>query len=249
MSDDFDPYQKWLGIPPQEQPPNYYRLLTLKPLETNLEVIDNTSAKLTAYLEARSNGKNAAHAARLLEEVAAARAFCSRPRERLPTIRRFKAASHLRHPMICRSSTALVIRSPLSAGKTSFKCIGRNAEPWKACRRESGDRRRNTRREWPQWPIAALAAPTVAARCHDRRRPVVRGRRDRSRDFNASGGRAGTAAEDYGGSIGAAARVWSPYGRSLEARCRGRGQSQDSARPGLYLSRRFAAKEISSSPL
>jgi predicted aspartyl protease len=79
MSDDFDPYQKWLGIPPQEQPPNYYRLLTLKPLEANLEVIDNTSAKLTAYLEARSNGKNAAHAERLLEEVAAARACLLSP--------------------------------------------------------------------------------------------------------------------------------------------------------------------------
>jgi predicted aspartyl protease len=74
MSDDFDPYQRWLGIPPREQPPNYYRLLTLEPLEANHEVIDSTSAKLTAYLEARSNGKNAAHALRLLEEVAAARA-------------------------------------------------------------------------------------------------------------------------------------------------------------------------------
>src|SRR5882724_6577958 len=74
MSDDFDPYQKWLGIPPQEQPPNYYRLLTLKPLEANLDAIDATSAKLTEYLEARSKGKNAAHALRLLEEVAAARA-------------------------------------------------------------------------------------------------------------------------------------------------------------------------------
>ena len=25
--DGFDPYRKWLGIPPQEQPPNHYRLL------------------------------------------------------------------------------------------------------------------------------------------------------------------------------------------------------------------------------
>ena len=26
-SEEFDPYRKWLGIPPQEQPPNHYRLL------------------------------------------------------------------------------------------------------------------------------------------------------------------------------------------------------------------------------
>ncbi len=73
MPDEFDPYQKWLGIPPQEQPPNYYRLLTLKPLEPDPGVIERTADKLTAYLEARSQGKNAAHAQRLLEEVAVAR--------------------------------------------------------------------------------------------------------------------------------------------------------------------------------
>jgi hypothetical protein len=73
MSDEFDPYQKWLGIAREEQPPNFYRLLTLKTLEPNPAVIDATSAKLRAYLEARSKGTNAAHAMRLLEEVAAAR--------------------------------------------------------------------------------------------------------------------------------------------------------------------------------
>ncbi len=74
MADDFDPYQNWLGIPPQEQPPNYYRLLTLKPLETDLDLITRTVDKLTAYLQARSKGKNAAHALRLLDEVSVARA-------------------------------------------------------------------------------------------------------------------------------------------------------------------------------
>ncbi len=74
MSDEFDPYQKWLGIPREEQPPNFYRLLRLKTLEPNPAVIDATSAKLAAYLEARSKGKNAEHAQRLLGEVAAARA-------------------------------------------------------------------------------------------------------------------------------------------------------------------------------
>ena len=74
MSDEFDPYQKWLGIPRDQQPPNFYRLLTLKTLEPNPAVIEATSAKLAAYLEARSKGKNAAHALRLMNEVAAARA-------------------------------------------------------------------------------------------------------------------------------------------------------------------------------
>jgi hypothetical protein len=73
MADDFDPYQKWLGIPPPEQPPNYYRLLTLKRLETDVEMIAKTADKLTAYLQARSKGKNGAHALRLLDDVNAAR--------------------------------------------------------------------------------------------------------------------------------------------------------------------------------
>ena len=27
MSDHFDPYYTWLGIPPEEQPPDHYRLI------------------------------------------------------------------------------------------------------------------------------------------------------------------------------------------------------------------------------
>ena len=73
MSDDFDPYQKWLGIPPEEQPPNHYRLLTLKPFETNVELIGKTATKLVAYLENRAKGKNPDHARRLLAEVTTVR--------------------------------------------------------------------------------------------------------------------------------------------------------------------------------
>ena len=29
MATQFDPYHKWLGIPPAEQPPKYYRLLAV----------------------------------------------------------------------------------------------------------------------------------------------------------------------------------------------------------------------------
>ena len=31
MAESFDPYESWLGIPPEDQPPNHYRLLGLKP--------------------------------------------------------------------------------------------------------------------------------------------------------------------------------------------------------------------------
>ncbi len=39
MSALFDPYHEWLGILPQEQPPNYYRLLGVAPFEADPDVI------------------------------------------------------------------------------------------------------------------------------------------------------------------------------------------------------------------
>ena len=36
----FDPYHKWLGIPPKDQPPNHYRLLGVDLFESDPDVID-----------------------------------------------------------------------------------------------------------------------------------------------------------------------------------------------------------------
>ena len=36
----FDPYHKWLGIPPKEQPANYYRLLGIEEFEADADVIE-----------------------------------------------------------------------------------------------------------------------------------------------------------------------------------------------------------------
>ena len=33
MSETFDPYHAWLGIPPEQQPPNHYQLLGLQVFE------------------------------------------------------------------------------------------------------------------------------------------------------------------------------------------------------------------------
>ena len=41
MSDAFDPYHKWLGIPPAEQPPNLYRLLGIKVCEDDPDVMND----------------------------------------------------------------------------------------------------------------------------------------------------------------------------------------------------------------
>ena len=41
MTESFDPYHKWLGIPPQDQPPHYYRLLGIELFESDPDVISN----------------------------------------------------------------------------------------------------------------------------------------------------------------------------------------------------------------
>ena len=39
MPEKFDPYHKWLGIPPKDQPPNHYRLLGIELFESDADVI------------------------------------------------------------------------------------------------------------------------------------------------------------------------------------------------------------------
>ena len=43
MTDPFDPYYTWLGIPPKDQPPNHYRLLAIERFESNADVIANAA--------------------------------------------------------------------------------------------------------------------------------------------------------------------------------------------------------------
>ena len=40
MTANFDPYYKWLAIPPNEQPPNHHRLLALPLFIDDSDVID-----------------------------------------------------------------------------------------------------------------------------------------------------------------------------------------------------------------
>jgi hypothetical protein len=71
----FDAYYTWLGIPPEEQPPNHYRLLGIKVFESNREVIQHASDRQMAHLKSFNNSQNAALAQRLLNELSSA-ALC-----------------------------------------------------------------------------------------------------------------------------------------------------------------------------
>ena len=70
---DFNPYHKWLGIPPDQQPASHYRLLGIEEFEFDADVIDAAAEQRTVFLRTFQTGPNAELAERLLNEISAAR--------------------------------------------------------------------------------------------------------------------------------------------------------------------------------
>ena len=73
MAESFDPYHQWLGIPSRDQPANYYRLLSINPLEDDVSVIDEAADRQMAHVRTHQQGRYAASAQKLLNEISAAR--------------------------------------------------------------------------------------------------------------------------------------------------------------------------------
>ena len=60
ISDTFNGYHVWLGIPPAEQPPNHYRLLGITVFETDADVIDHSADRQMAHVRTFQSGKHGA---------------------------------------------------------------------------------------------------------------------------------------------------------------------------------------------
>lgn len=73
MAEIFDPYYKWLGIPPKDQPPHHYRLLGIELFEDDRDVIDAAANRVMSYLKDLAVGDEAAHSQKLLNEISRAR--------------------------------------------------------------------------------------------------------------------------------------------------------------------------------
>lgn len=82
MSERFDPYHKWLAIPPEDQPPDHYRLLGLKQFESDAEVIDYAAEQRTRHVRAFQAGKHSDVSQRILNEIAAARVCLLNPEKK-----------------------------------------------------------------------------------------------------------------------------------------------------------------------
>jgi len=82
MSEQFDPYHKWLGIPLKDQPPNHYRLLGLDLFESDPDVIEAAAFRQTAHVRTYQLGPHSADSQNLLNEIAAAKVCLLDPQKR-----------------------------------------------------------------------------------------------------------------------------------------------------------------------
>jgi hypothetical protein len=114
----FDPLHRWLGIPPEEQPPNHYRLLGLKPLEGDPNVIEAAVDQRMAYVRQAAVGKNAVHSQTVLNLLSAARTCLLQPEKKAAydaDLRaRLQAATPIEQPVL-QAVPLSVLPSPQAA--------------------------------------------------------------------------------------------------------------------------------------
>jgi len=91
MSGSFDPYHKWLGISPKDQPPNHYRLLAIDLFESDPDVISSAADQRMAHVRAFQTGKHSSLSQEILNEIAAARVCLLSPEKRADYDRQLRA--------------------------------------------------------------------------------------------------------------------------------------------------------------
>ncbi len=79
MSDTFDPYCQWLGIPPAEQPPDYYRLLGAPRFSENVGELARAADERIAAVTRFQEGPHREYVPRLVAELSMARSCLTNP--------------------------------------------------------------------------------------------------------------------------------------------------------------------------
>ena len=79
---DFDPYHRWLGIAPAEQPADHYRLLGIARFESDPEVIRDASMRQMAHVRTYHLGPHAERSQKILNELGMAKACLLDPQKK-----------------------------------------------------------------------------------------------------------------------------------------------------------------------
>ena len=96
----FDPYHKWLGIPPKDQPPNHYRLLGVDLFESDADAIANAADQRMAHVRTFQSGQHSALSQNLLNELAAAKVCLLNAARKAAYDEKLRAASAALEPKV-----------------------------------------------------------------------------------------------------------------------------------------------------
>ncbi|MCU0879951.1 MAG: hypothetical protein MUF06_19450 [Pirellulaceae bacterium] len=116
MAEPFDPYRKWLGIPPHEQPPNHYRLLGIALFEHDPDVIEHAANRQMSHIRTFQGGKNAAHSQRILSELSAAKLCLLTPDRKTKYDSELRAKQRMAEPVPATPVEAIPVEAvPVAA--------------------------------------------------------------------------------------------------------------------------------------
>jgi hypothetical protein len=82
MAATFDPYHKWLGISPKDQPPDHYRLLAIDRFESDLDVIVSAADRQMSHIRSFQTGEHSELSQKILSEIAWARVCLLNPKKK-----------------------------------------------------------------------------------------------------------------------------------------------------------------------
>jgi len=100
MTPDFDPYHRWLGIPPKHQPADYYRLLAIERFEDDPEVIADAAERQIAHVRRYALGPHQDISQRILNELAAAKVCLLQPDEKAEYDRKLRERVAAQEPPV-----------------------------------------------------------------------------------------------------------------------------------------------------
>jgi hypothetical protein len=124
MADSFDPYYKWLAIPPSEQPPDHYRLLGIPLYTDDADVISNAADQRMAHVRSFQVGQRAEESQRILNELASARLCLLKPDAKLAYDEKLRAATPVSEPAMVAAAPA-----PLAAAPLPFPVLPPSVQP------------------------------------------------------------------------------------------------------------------------
>ncbi len=122
----FDPYHKWLGIPPAAQPPTHYRILGIDTFEVDPDVIECSAQRQIAHVRSYAVGSRVDISQEILNELATARCVLLDPAAKL------QYDGELRRQMKSEGGLRIEVKPRGSSGGPSW-LGGGISTPWMLC--------------------------------------------------------------------------------------------------------------------